>query len=90
ASAGELAYTVRVVGVPAAELLAITLNRAGQDGIGPTLFQLAGSGRARADGRIPLPTAERAELESGRLVLTVYTRAQPHGALRARLVLPRT
>lgn len=90
ASAGELAYTVHVVGVPAAELLAITLNRAGQDGIGPTLFQLAGSGRARADGRIPLPTAERAELESGRLVLTVYTRAQPHGALRARLVLPRT
>ncbi len=83
-----LAYDVRVTGVAAEQVHAIALNRSGVNGIGPVLLHLAGPGRAQIDGTITLSPGERVELETGKLVLTLYTRSAPQGAVRAPLALP--
>jgi amidase len=84
-STATLGYNIQVTGVPAAEVHAVTLTRGGTDRPGATLIHLSGLGRGAAQGTATLNESEQNALASGTLVLTVYTRAQPHGAARAPL-----
>ena len=85
ASTASLGYSVQVTGVPAADVHAVTLTRGGTDRPGATLVHLSGLGRGTAQGTATLTESEQNALASGTLVLTVYTKAQPHGAARAPL-----
>ena len=85
AATGTLEYNVNVTGIPAADIHAITLTRGSADRPGATLIHLSGLGVANAKGTATLSEAEHNFLVTGGLVLTVYTRTQPHGAARAAL-----
>jgi hypothetical protein len=82
-------FSVRVTGVPAASVYAITIDRDSAGKKGPVIRQLSGPGLARANGRLTLGDVERRDLLAGRLALVVYTSAQPTGSMRKQLVIPR-
>jgi hypothetical protein len=86
---GTLDYAIRVQGVPAGAVHAVTLDRMEGDAKGAVLQRLSGPGQAEAEGSLALPWADRQALAEGRITVNVYTAGEPAGAARARLVLPR-
>jgi amidase len=80
-----LDFTVHLTGIPAADVYAITLDRA-TDKKGPTLFRLSGPGATTATGSVTLSPTDRGDLLAGHLSLTVYTAAEPLGTARGALV----
>lgn len=84
-STSTLDYAVVLCGVDAEEVLAIALSRGTDGADGPALHRLSGPGLAVASGACVLPGSHVADLRGGRLSLRVFTRARPHGALRARI-----
>lgn len=85
---GRLDYSTRVSGVGTDAVYAVTLDRTGPGSAPAVLYRISGPGVLRATGEVALDGAERSDLVAGRVVLTLYTRAQPLGAARAPLVLP--
>jgi Asp-tRNA(Asn)/Glu-tRNA(Gln) amidotransferase A subunit family amidase len=81
----RLGYRAVLRGVKPAEVTAVTLQRRLDDGPGPVLAQLVPMGRTGAQGELTLGARERADLAAGRLVVRLYTVAQPLGAGEARL-----
>jgi hypothetical protein len=74
-----------VTGVSPASVFAISLDRDSAGSKGVMYFRLSGEGTAAVKGSVTLGEVERRELLAGRLALVVYTKGQPHGALRAVL-----
>jgi Asp-tRNA(Asn)/Glu-tRNA(Gln) amidotransferase A subunit family amidase len=83
-----LDFSVRVTGVPAVSVYAITVDRDSAGKKGPIIRQLSGPGLARASGRLTLGEVERRDLLAGRLALVVYTSEQPTGSVRKQLIIP--
>ncbi len=83
-----LAYSVRVVGVPASSVYAVSLDRLDAAKKGPVMRAISGPGTARATGTLKLGEAERRDLVDGKLALVVYTTDQPQGTIRSALRLP--
>jgi hypothetical protein len=84
-----LAYAVRVAGVPASNVLTLSIDRDSAGKKGVMLRHLAGSGTTSAKGTLTLTESERRDLVAGRLAFVAYTRDQPTGALRGPMLLPR-
>lgn len=80
-----LDYTLEVVGVPAAQVHAVTLHRGGRGEVGPVLHRLLGRGQTEGEGTIVLGHTLRSALEQGNLYLQLYTRKHPSGAARGQL-----
>ena len=70
------------------EVLAVTLH-VGQEGQGPAIARLAGIGAQQRAGEVELRPADRWALDKGEIYLRVFTRADPLGTRRGRLILPR-
>ena len=85
---GVLSYDLEVSGVPADEIHAVDLHRAGDESTGPVIHRLSGAGTAAVSDRVRLRGSELDALRDGRLYLSLYTRAHPSGATRGPLVLP--
>jgi Asp-tRNA(Asn)/Glu-tRNA(Gln) amidotransferase A subunit family amidase len=85
---GTLAYEVRVLAVPAEDVLAVVLRHAGPDGRPYVVARLAGPGQAEASGGIALSGAMRARLERGELWLDLMTRSEPFGEQRVAVTVP--
>ncbi|MEP6493846.1 MAG: amidase family protein [bacterium] len=85
ASRRSLDYTVRVAGVPASRVFAVSIDRDSAGKKGPTLLRLSGPGTIQSKGTLTLGEAERRDLLAGRMTLVVYTADQPDGTLRALL-----
>lgn len=85
----SLDYSVRVTGVPAGAIYAVTVDRDSAGKKGAVMRHLSGPGVANATGRIILGDIERRDLAAGHLSLVVYTSDQPMGAARGAMVLPR-
>jgi Asp-tRNA(Asn)/Glu-tRNA(Gln) amidotransferase A subunit family amidase len=81
-----LEYSVRVTGMAAGDLIAVTLDRSTAEKKGPTLFRLSGPGVAEAAGTLQLGPTDRGDLLAGRLYLSLYTTAEALGTARAALV----
>ena len=89
APARALRYTVRVDGIPAGRVHAVTLDRGTPEKPGPTLVHLGGPGGAALDAAVELGETERGELLDGGLYLSVFTADAPSGAFRTRVVMER-
>lgn len=87
-SSNELAYDVRVAGIDARDVHAILIQQSAESGFGRVLLPLSGPERLNAQGAVRLSARLRAELESGGLVVRVFTREHPLGALSGRIVMP--
>jgi hypothetical protein len=85
---GVLSYDLDVTGLPADEIHAVDLHRAGDGPTGPVIHRLSGAGAASASASITLRGPELDALRHGRLYLSLYTREQPAGATRGPLLLP--
>ncbi len=71
-SRGELRYTVRLVGVPAASVQAVVLRRT-QGGLpGPVIHRLVGPGELQRKGEIVLTGVNRDALEQGKLSMDLF------------------
>ena len=86
---GRLAYTVAITGLPADEMLALSLHQP-VDGSsnGPVIAALAPPGRLTQTGQIALPVSARASLRQGQLYVSLLTKQHPRGALRGTLTPP--
>ncbi len=84
----RLRYTLTIAEGAFAEVLAVTLH-VGEEGQGPAIARLAGIGAKQRAGEIELRPADRWALDKGEIYLRVFTRADPQGTRRGRLVLPR-
>jgi Asp-tRNA(Asn)/Glu-tRNA(Gln) amidotransferase A subunit family amidase len=86
---GRLSYTVTITGLPADEMLAVSLHQP-IDGAtdGPVIAALAPPGRLTHAGQIALPVAARASLHQGQLYVSLLTKQHPRGALRGTLTPP--
>jgi Asp-tRNA(Asn)/Glu-tRNA(Gln) amidotransferase A subunit family amidase len=84
-AAGELRYRVRIEGMPASDVFALTLHRAAAGQNGPVLHRLSGPGTTEVSGGIMLSAAEGEDLAARRLYLSVYTAQRPLGAARYQL-----
>jgi hypothetical protein len=87
---GVLSYQLEVTGVPAGEVHAVDLHRAGNASNGPVIHRLSGIGIASASDSVTLRGPELNALRDGRLYLRLYTREHPAGAARGPVVLPPT
>ncbi len=85
---GVLSYDLEVFGVPAGEVHAVDLHRAGDDRTGPIIHRLSGAGSVSASESVTLRGPELDALRAGRLYLTLYTREHPVGAAKGPLILP--
>jgi hypothetical protein len=83
-----LSYAVRVTGVPAGRVFALSIDRDSAGRKGPVLVQLSGPGLAQAKGSVTLAETERRDLLAGRMALVVYTTDRPAGAAKASMLLP--
>jgi hypothetical protein len=81
----SLEYSVRVAGVPASHIYAVSLSRVAADGATSMLFRLSGVGVAETSGELKLTPAQRGDLLGGRFVLVVYTAEHPLGVSVATL-----
>jgi Asp-tRNA(Asn)/Glu-tRNA(Gln) amidotransferase A subunit family amidase len=81
----RLGYQGVVRGAKPAQVTAVTLQRTLNGGPGPVIAQLVPLGRAAARGDLKLDARERADLADGRLVVRLYTEAQPLGAGEAKV-----
>jgi Asp-tRNA(Asn)/Glu-tRNA(Gln) amidotransferase A subunit family amidase len=86
APTGVLQYAVVVRGVTPGDVLAIVLGGGTEERDGPVLHRLSGPGLAVASGGFVLPGRQLEDLRAGRLWLRVFTRAEPLGAFRGRIV----
>jgi amidase len=81
-----LEYSARVTGVPAANMVTMSLDRDSVSKKGPMVLQLSGPGMLEAKGSFKLSEAERRELLAGRFAFVLYTTDHPLGTARAVLV----
>ena len=89
AATGRLNYDVGVTGVPAGQLLAVSLHQtAAGSPDGPVIAALTLPGRPQSRGTIVLPPSARHALHAGALYVTVITTAYPRGTLRANVPAP--
>jgi hypothetical protein len=84
----SLTYAVRVNGVPAARVFALSIDRDSAGRKGPIILQLSGPGLAQTKGSVTLADTERRDLLAGRMALVVYTTDRPAGAAKAPMLLP--
>ena len=82
-----LAYSVRVTGVPANDVLTLSIDVDSAGRKGAMVRHLAGRGIAAAKNTLTLTDFERRELLAGQLSLVAYTRERPSGTLRAAIQL---
>jgi Asp-tRNA(Asn)/Glu-tRNA(Gln) amidotransferase A subunit family amidase len=87
-TSNEFSYSISIQGIDAREVHSMLLQEFGGETFGRVLVPLSGPERGEAEGAVRLSAAHRAALESGRLVLRVFTRDQPLGALQGALRLP--
>jgi Asp-tRNA(Asn)/Glu-tRNA(Gln) amidotransferase A subunit family amidase len=73
----ELAYDVRVGGVPADQVLAVVLRSGTADRPGPVVHRLVGPGATTGSGVIPLTGGDREMLLEGRWLLGVFAGGHP-------------
>jgi amidase len=86
---GRLSYTVAITGLPANEMLAVSLHQPVAGGTdGPVIAALAPPGTLTHAGQIALPVSARASLHEGRLYVSLLTKQHPRGTLRGRLTPP--
>ena len=83
-----LVFDVEILGTPAEEVYAVTLNRAHEESAGATIHRLVGPGLSRETGVVGLGNQGAEDLVAGRLSLVLYTASQPRGLVRATLRLP--
>jgi len=83
-----LSYEATFSGIPAAEILGVSLHRARTERESGVLYRLSGPGGQVASGAIPLSSEERAQLMGGDFYLRLYTTENPSGGPRARLSIP--
>jgi len=83
ASRRSLEYTVRVTGVPASRVFAVSIDRDSAGKKGPALLRLSGPGAMQSKGTLILGESERRELLAGHMTMVLYTADQPDGTLRA-------
>lgn len=89
AATGRLTYDVSVTGVPADQLLAVSLHQPASLGPdGPVIAALTLPGRPQSHGVTVVPASAREALHTGRLYITVLTAAHPRGTLRAAVPAP--
>ena len=89
ASTGTLGYSVRTTGLPASQLLAVSLHQSPDSAAaGPVILPLSFPGALTSSGRVTLALPARAALHEGRLFLTVLTTRFPLGTLTGRLPVP--
>jgi amidase len=84
---GVLDLDGAVRGIAAAEVIALTVQRAHDGGPGPVLAPIVMKGRTTGSVRLTLAAPEREDLAAGRLYVALYTRAQPLGAGRTAIRL---
>jgi amidase len=82
----SLEYAVRVTGVPAGHVYAVSIDRDSAGRKGAMLRHLSGGGIARAKGTLKLGESERRELLAGRLSLVIYTSDQPAGTAKGAII----
>jgi Asp-tRNA(Asn)/Glu-tRNA(Gln) amidotransferase A subunit family amidase len=87
AATRTLGYRAEVQGVPASEVLVVTLDRAGEGGPAAAIARLLAPGQSRGEGRIVLRPAEAQDLEAGRLTARLYTRGRPLDAVSVPVVI---
>ncbi|UCD24840.1 MAG: CHRD domain-containing protein [Gemmatimonadota bacterium] len=85
---GRLGYRITISGLFAEQVYSINLHRVTVGDSGPVVHLLGGPGEDSAWGWLNLRFAEREALLSGQLYLSVYTKENPTGAMRATLVIP--
>jgi len=86
---GRLSWSLSITGLPAQQLLAISLHQSADSSKdGPVIVPLAPPGSLTSGGSIVLPLPARLALHEGRLYLTVITAAHPDGSLRAPIPVP--
>ena len=86
---GRLSYKVAITGLPADEMLAVSLHQPVDGGTdGPVIAALAPPGTLTHAGHIALPVSARASLHQGQLYVTLLTKQNPRGALRGTLTPP--
>ena len=83
-----LTYEMRVAGVPASSVYAVSIARDYAGAPGPIVRRLVAQGETRARGSIVLGDVDRRDLLAGRLALVLFTSDQPGAAARARLLVP--
>jgi Asp-tRNA(Asn)/Glu-tRNA(Gln) amidotransferase A subunit family amidase len=83
-----LDYSVVAVGVPASQIIAVTIDRDSSGTKGPVIRRLAKTGLDRSNGTLTLGAPERRDLETGRLLLVLYTTERPLGTIRGPMALP--
>ncbi|PYR02754.1 MAG: glutamyl-tRNA amidotransferase, partial [Acidobacteria bacterium] len=75
---GRLSYTVAITGLPADEMLAVSLHQPVDGGTdGPVIAALAPPGRLTHAGHIALPVSARASLHQGQLYVSLLTKQNP-------------
>jgi hypothetical protein len=84
---GALAFDASVTGLPAAQVIAVTLQRSQDGAPGPVIGQLVATGRTAAASSLVLRPRDRDDLLAGRLFVQLYTRQAPLGVGRAALIL---
>lgn len=85
---GTLTFDLNVVGIAPDEVHAVALRHTNAEGLTYVVLRLAGPGGVRRVGTESLTPSIRRRLEAGELWLEVFTRQQPFGSARARLVVP--
>ncbi len=84
-----LLYDVRVAGVAAGQLSAVSIARDSAGTTGPIIRRLVSQGLLRAQGSMLLGNADRRDLLAGRLALVMFTSDQPGPGARARMIVSR-
>jgi amidase len=86
---GRLSYTVAITGIPANEMLAVSLHQPVTGGTdGPVISALAPPGTLTHAGQIALPVSARASLHQGQMYVSLLVKQHPLGALRGTLTPP--
>jgi amidase len=85
---GTLAWNVRVLGVPAEDVVAVVLRHADDEGRPYVVARLVGPGFAEASGSLALTGALRARLERGELWMDLMTTSEPFGDARVAVIVP--
>ena len=80
-------WTLRLDGLAAEQVHGVMLHT-GETGDGPSFARLASMGATIAEGSLTLTPVQRRALDRGELWLRAFTRDDPAGAARSRLVVP--
>lgn len=85
---GRLGYDIAVTGIPADQLLAVSLHQTTSGNDGPVIAPLVPPGSLTFTSSVVLPVSARAALHRGQLYVTILTAKRPDGSLRAALKMP--